>query len=42
MPLKALGGISYKDHVINEEVRNTIRHVIGPYEDLLTSMRNAI
>ena len=28
-------GISYRDHVTNEEVRNSIRHAIGPYEDLI-------
>ena len=26
--------ISYKDHVINEEVRAEIQQAIGPYEDL--------
>ena len=31
--------ISYRDHVTNEEVRNTIRHVIGQYEDLITIVR---
>ena len=28
--------ISYKDHVINEEVRAEIQQAIGPHEDLLT------
>ena len=28
--------ISYKDHVINEEVRAKIQQAIGPHEDLLT------
>ena len=28
-----------RDQVTNEEVRNTIRHVIGPYEDLITTVR---
>ena len=28
--------ISYKDHVINEEVRAKIQQSIGPHEDLLT------
>ena len=28
-----------QDHVTNEVVRNTIRHGIGPYEDLITSLR---
>ena len=31
--------ISYMDHVTNEEVRNTIRNAIGPYEDLITNVR---
>ena len=36
---RRLLGISYRDHVTNEEVRNRIRHAIGPYEDLLTTVR---
>ena len=28
--------ISYKDHVINDEVRAKIQQAIGPHEDLLT------
>ena len=34
-------GISYRDHVTNEELRNinTIRHVIGQYEDLIATAR---
>ena len=32
-------GISYRDHITNEEVRNIIRHVIGPYEDIITTVR---
>ena len=31
--------ISYRDHVTNEEVRNTIRHTIGPYDYLITTVR---
>ena len=31
--------ISYKDHVMNEKVRNTIRRSVGPYEDLITTVR---
>ena len=31
--------ISDGDHVTNEEVRNTIRLAIGPYEDLITTVR---
>ena len=29
----------YWDHVTNEEVRTTVGHAIGPYEDLITTMR---
>ena len=29
----------YRDHVTNEEVRNRIRQAIGPYEDLLTTVK---
>ena len=32
-------GISYKDHVTNEEVRAKIQRSIGPHEDLLTIIR---
>jgi hypothetical protein len=32
-------GISYKDHVTNEEVRRRIRQAIGPHEDLLTTVK---
>ena len=31
--------ISYKDHVINEEVRAKIQQAIGPQEDLLTIVK---
>ena len=36
---RRLLGISYRNHITNEEVRNTIRHGIGPYEDLITGVR---
>ena len=36
---RRLLGISYKDHVTNEEVGNRIRQAIGPYEDLLTTVK---
>ena len=36
---RRLWGISYKDHVTNEEVRNRIRQAIEPYEDLLTTVK---
>lgn len=32
-------GISYKDHITNETVRNIIRRKTGQYEDLLTAVR---
>lgn len=32
-------GISYMDHITNEEVRNTIRRKVGQYEDLLTIVK---
>ena len=31
--------ISYKDHITNEAVRTKIKDAIGPYEDLLTSVK---
>ena len=31
--------ISYKDHVTNEEVRAKIQQAIGPYEDVLTTVK---
>ena len=31
--------ISYKDHVINEEVRAKIQQAIGPHEDLLAIVK---
>ena len=36
---RRLLGISYKDHITNEEVRNRIRQVVGPYEELLTVVK---
>ena len=32
--------ISYRGHVTNDEARNSISHAIGPYKDLLTTIRN--
>ena len=32
-------GISYKDHVTNEEVRAKIEQAIGPHDDLLTIVK---
>ncbi|XP_052268619.1 uncharacterized protein LOC127869998 [Dreissena polymorpha] len=37
--LYACHGISYKDRSTNEEVRNKIRQVIGPHEELLTTVK---
>ena len=36
---RRLLGISYRDHITNEEVKNRIRQAIGPYEDLLTTVK---
>ena len=36
---RRLLGIFYRDHVTNEEVRNRISRAIGPYEDLLTTVK---
>ena len=38
---QSLLGISNRGHVTNEEVGNTIRHAIGPYEELITTVGNA-
>ena len=32
-------GISYRDHITNEEVKARIGNAIGPYEDFLTSVK---
>ena len=36
---RRLLGISYRDYVTNEEVRNRIRQATEPYEDLLTTVK---
>ena len=36
---RRLLGISYKDHITNEEVRGRIRKAIGPYEELLSTVK---
>ena len=36
---RRLLGISYKDHITNEEVRSWIRKAIGPYEELLSTVK---
>ena len=37
--LRKLLGITYRDHISNEEVRNRMRQIIGPHEDLLTTVK---
>ena len=37
--LRKLLGITYRDHISNEEVRNRTRQAIGPHEDLLTRVK---
>ena len=32
-------GILYRDHITNEEVKARIGNAIGPYEDLLTTVK---
>ena len=32
--------LSYKDHLTNEEVRKQIQQSIGPFDDLLTTVKN--
>ena len=32
-------GISYKDHITNEDVHNTIRNEAGEYKDFLTTVK---
>ena len=36
---RRLLGISYKDHITNEEVRSKITHQVSQYEDLLTTVK---
>ena len=36
---RKLLGISYRDHITNEEVKARIGNAIGPFEDLLTSVK---
>ena len=38
---RKLLGISYRDHITNEEVKARIENAIGPYEDLLISVKDA-
>ena len=36
---RKLLGISYKDHITNEEIKNRVTNEIGPYSDLLTIVK---
>ena len=36
---RKLLGISYRDYITNEEVKARIGNAVGPYEDLLTSVK---
>ena len=36
---RKLLGISYRDHITNEEVKARIENAIGPYEDPLTTVK---
>ena len=36
---RRLLGISYKDHITNEEVKRRVQNEIGPYTDLLSTVR---
>ena len=37
--VRKLLGITYRDHISNEEVRNRTRQAIGPNKDLLTTVK---
>ena len=37
--LRKFLGITYRDHISNEEVRNRTRQAIGPHEDFLTTVK---
>ncbi|KAK2189381.1 hypothetical protein NP493_108g04012 [Ridgeia piscesae] len=37
--LRKLLGITYRDHISNEEVRNRTRQAIGSHEELLTTVK---
>ena len=36
---RRLLGISYREHITNEEVRSRIRQAIGPYKELFTIVK---
>ena len=35
---RKLLGISYRDHITNDEVRDRIEQAIGPYDDISTTV----
>ena len=37
--LRKLLGISYRDHIANDAVRDRISQAIGPYYDILTTVK---
>ena len=37
--LENLLSISYRDHITNSAVRNRIRQVIGPFDDIITTVK---
>ena len=37
--LRKILGISYRDHISNTEVKDRVAQLIGPYEDLLTTVK---
>ena len=36
---RKLLGISYRDHTTNDAIRDRIRQAIGPYDDILTTVK---
>ena len=36
---RKLLGISYRDHITNDAIRDRIRQAIGPYDDILTTLK---
>ena len=36
---RKLLGISFRDHITNDAVRDRIRQAIGPYDDILTTVK---
>ena len=37
--LSETAGISYRDHITNDAIRDRIRQAIGPYDDILTTVK---